>query len=92
MLKYFPEGYDAYEFDEQEMNRIIACAFSVAGAVTMIKTVIKERPAEGQEAETTDIKSETAETGESDTEEDDYDEAEDDGTDDEEEENVEGEN
>ena len=25
VLKYFPEGYNAYEFNEQEMNRIIYC-------------------------------------------------------------------
>ena len=26
VIKYFPEGYDAFDFNEQEMNRIIACA------------------------------------------------------------------
>lgn len=53
--KYFPDGYDCYEFSELEMNRIIACAFSHDGVKKMIATVIKERskddPKNGNTAE-----------------------------------------
>ena len=41
VVKYFP---DAYNFSEQEMNRIIACAFSLKDVRNMITTVKKERP------------------------------------------------
>ena len=41
VVKYFPE---AYGFSEQEMNRIIACAFSLKDVRNMITTVMKERP------------------------------------------------
>ena len=41
VVKYFP---DAYNFSEQEMNRIIACAFSLKDVRNMIATVKKERP------------------------------------------------
>ena len=41
VVKYFPE---AYNFSEQEMNRIIACAFSLKDVRNMIATVLKERP------------------------------------------------
>ena len=41
VVKYFPEAYD---FSEQEMNRIIACAFSLKDVRNMIATVMKERP------------------------------------------------
>ena len=41
IVKYFPEAYD---FSEQEMNRIIACAFSLRDVRNMITTVMKERP------------------------------------------------
>ena len=44
VLKYFPEGLDAYDFNEQEMKRIIACAFSLKDVKNMINTVMKERP------------------------------------------------
>ena len=40
VVKYFPE---AYGFSEQEMNRIIACAFSLKDVKNMITTVLKER-------------------------------------------------
>ena len=40
-MKYFPEAYD---FSEQEMNRIIACAFSLKDVKNMITRVLKERP------------------------------------------------
>ena len=36
VVKYFPEAYD---FSEQEMNRIIACAFSLKDVKNMINTV-----------------------------------------------------
>ena len=51
VLKFFPDGYNAYEFDEQEMNRIIACAFSKESVRNMVKTVVRERPEPEQEAE-----------------------------------------
>ena len=57
VLKYFPEGLDAYDFNEQEMNRIIACAFSLKDVKNMINTVMKERPdpdAENGEEEVVD--------------------------------------
>ena len=38
VVKYFPEAYD---FSEQEMNRIIACAFSLKDVRNMIATVKK---------------------------------------------------
>ena len=41
--KYFPEQYDCFEFSEQEMNRIIACAFSLKDVQNMIVTVIMDR-------------------------------------------------
>lgn len=41
VVKYFP---DAYDFSEQEMNRIIACAFSLKDVKNLINTVLKERP------------------------------------------------
>ena len=44
VLKYFPEGLNAFDFNEQEMNRIIACAFSLKDVKNMINTVMKERP------------------------------------------------
>ena len=41
ILKYFPEAYD---FSEHEMNRIIACAFSLRDVKNMVSTVVRERP------------------------------------------------
>ncbi len=38
--KYFP---DCFEFSEVELNRIIACAFSLDDVQNMIQTVISER-------------------------------------------------
>ena len=92
VLKYFPEGFNAYEFNELEMNRIIACALGFASVTNMIKTVIKERMEEKQEAETTDDQNETVETEDNETEEAEYDEADSDDTDAENEENDEDEN
>lgn len=92
VLKYFPEGFNAYEFNEPEMNRIIACAFSFAGVANLIKTIIKERPKEEQKAEMTDDQNETVEIEDNETEEADYDEADGDDIDAENEENDEDEN
>ena len=41
IVKYFPEAYD---FSEHEMNRIIACAFSLRDVKNMVATVVRERP------------------------------------------------
>ena len=57
---------NAYEFDEQEMNRIIACAFSKESVRNMVKTVVRERPEPEQEAENTVDVVESAEVGNSD--------------------------
>ena len=70
VVKYFPDDYDAYDFNEQEMNRIIACAFKNRDVQNMVRTVVKERPADGQEVEASIIENETVETEESDGEED----------------------
>ena len=43
IVKYFPE---AYEFSEQEMCRIIACAFKNPDIQNMIKAVVKDRKSE----------------------------------------------
>ena len=43
IVKYFPE---AYEFTEQEMSRIIACAFKNSDIQNMIKAVVKDRKTE----------------------------------------------
>ena len=59
VVKYFPEAYD---FNELEMNRIIACAFSPKDVQNMINTVIKERPdpdVENDEEEVTDDEAES---------------------------------
>ena len=64
IVKYFPEAYD---FTEQEMNRIIACAFKCRDVQNMIRTVIKERPEEDEysseeEDEIEDLEDEEIET------------------------------
>ena len=69
VLKYFPEGYNAYEFDEQEMNRIIACAFKNRDVQNMVKTVVRERPSVEQEVEKAVVENEETEAEESDGEE-----------------------
>ena len=43
VVKYFPE---AYSFTELEMNRIIACAFSLDDVKNMIAKVVNERVVE----------------------------------------------
>ena len=63
VVKYFPEAYD---FSEQEMNRIIACAFSLRDVKNMITTVLKERPdsketTSNEEAENDDYDSDETE-------------------------------
>lgn len=46
--KYFPE---CFEFSEVELNRIIACAFSLDDVQKMIQTVISEREQSSEEVE-----------------------------------------
>ncbi len=46
VAKYFTE---CYEFPEQEMNRILACAFKNRDILNMITTVVKERKTEAPE-------------------------------------------
>ena len=75
--KYFPEGLSVFDFTEQEMNRIIACAFSLKDVKNMIATVLKERPDseennDEEEAENDDFDSDDPE--ENDPEESDDDE------------------
>lgn len=77
VAKYFPDGLSAFDFDEQEMNRIIACAFSLKDVKNMINMVLKERPDpavsnDEEEAENDDFDSD--ETEENDPEESDDDE------------------
>lgn len=69
VVKYFPDDYDAYDFNEQEMNRIIACAFKNRDVQNMVRTVVKERPAQEQEFDTSAIEVETAEPDENNGEE-----------------------
>ena len=49
--KYFP---DCFEFSEVELNRIIACAFSLDDVQNMIQTVIRERVQSGEVGEIED--------------------------------------
>ena len=71
VVKYFPEAYD---FSEQEMNRIIACAFSLKDVRNMIATVLKERPDSEEEANDEEIEDDDFDSDE--TEENDPDEGE----------------
>ncbi len=48
VAKYFPESF---EFNEQEMNRIIACAFSLRDVQNMISRVVDERTIPDQQKE-----------------------------------------
>lgn len=41
VAKYFPDGLSAFDFDEQEMNRIIACAFSLKDVKNLIARLEK---------------------------------------------------
>ena len=45
VVKYFP---DAYGFSEQEMCRILACAFKNRDIQNMIAAVVKDRKTEGR--------------------------------------------
>ena len=56
--KYFPE---CFEFSEVELNRIIACAFSLEDVQNMIQTVISEREQSGDDAENEDGEGEEVE-------------------------------
>jgi len=76
VVKYFPEAYD---FSEQEMNRIIACAFSLKDVKNMVNTVVKERPdpePDADETELADTEIESEEDNENNGEESDDDESE----------------
>lgn len=66
VVKYFPEAYD---FNELEMNRIIACAFSLKDVQNMINTVIKERPDPDVENDEEEVADDEAESDDSDSEE-----------------------
>ena len=67
VVKYFPE---AYEFSEQEMNRILACAFKNKDIQNMIRVVVSERKDNDQETEVIEDEDEITEDEESDVEED----------------------
>ena len=66
VLKYFPEAFD---FNELEMNRIIACAFSLKDVQNMINTVIKERPDPDAENDGEEVTDEEVESDDIDAEE-----------------------
>lgn len=73
VVKYYPEAYD---FNEQEINRIIACAFSLKDVKNMIATVLKERSdsaVSNDEEEDENNDFDTDETEENDSEESDDD-------------------
>lgn len=73
VVKYFPEAYD---FSEQEINRIIACAFSLKDVKNMIATVLKERPDSAVSNDEEEDENNDFDTDE--TEENDYEESDDD--------------
>ena len=60
IAKYFPECYD---FDEQEMSRIIACAFKNKDIQNLIKIVVDERGKEEQRSEVSMSDNSTSEGG-----------------------------
>ena len=68
VLKYFPEGLNAFDFNEQEMNRIIACAFSLKDVKNMINTVMKERPDPDAENDGEEVAYDEADSDENETE------------------------
>ena len=68
VVKYFPKAYD---FDEQEMNRIIACAFSLKDVKNMINTVMKERPAPDAKNVGEEVADEEVENDDNETEDED---------------------
>lgn len=65
VVKYFPDDLEAYDFNEQEMNRIIACAFSLKDVKNMIVTVLKERPDPEEETAETEVENDDIDTDES---------------------------
>ncbi len=67
--KYFPEGLNVFDFNELEMNRIIACAFSLKDVQNMINTVIKGRPNPDAEDDEKEVSDDEAESDDSDAEE-----------------------
>ena len=67
--KYFPEGLNVFDFNELEMNRIIACAFSLKDVQNMINTVIKERPDPDAGIEEEEVADDEAESDDTDAEE-----------------------
>ncbi len=68
VVKYFPQAYD---FSELEINRIIACAFSLKDVQNMINTVMKERPDPEAENDEEEVVDNEAESDDSDAEEED---------------------
>ena len=61
VAKYFPE---CWNFSEQEMNRIIACAFKSRDVLNMIDLVVKERSAQTEDiAESEDFEDAEDEDG-----------------------------
>ena len=67
--KYFPEGFNVFDFNELEMNRIISCAFSLKDVQNMINTVIKERPDPDAGIEEEEVADDEAESDDTDAEE-----------------------
>ena len=78
MWKYFPE---CVQFSELEMNRIIACAFSLDGVKNMIERVRKERQNPAVENDKTENANETDPSDDDRGENDDEEEADDEGED-----------
>ena len=66
--KYFPYGLSVFDFNEQEMNRIIACAFSLKDVKNMINTVMKERPNPEAENDVEEVVDDEVESDENETE------------------------
>ena len=67
--KYVPKGLNVFDFNELEMNRIIACAFSLKDVQNMINTVINERPDPDAENDEEEVADDEAESDGSDSEE-----------------------
>ena len=67
--KYLPEGLNVFDFNELEMNRIIACAFSLKDVQNMINTVIKERSDPNAENDEEEVDDDETESDDSDSEE-----------------------
>lgn len=65
VAKCFPEAFD---FSEQEMNRIIACAFKNRDVQNMIRVVVSERSVFEDETEVAGNEDEITETDDEDPE------------------------